>query len=96
MKHSFGSLHKLFGLILVVTGVGTSAQIGGPGGPGGVSATITKLFGDNQAFTAKAEVQLIDNSQKEIAVMSMDFSLLDKARAATGASRTLLGRFSRS
>jgi hypothetical protein len=79
MKHSFGSLHKLFGLVLVLTAIGASGQIGGPGGPAGMSATITKLFGENRAFTAKAEVQLLDNSQKEIAVMPMDFSLLDKS-----------------
>lgn len=43
-----------------------------------MSATIIKLFGENRAFTAKAEVQLLDGSQKEVAMMPMDFSLLDK------------------
>jgi hypothetical protein len=63
---------------LLLTAAGASAQIGGPGGPGGMGATIIKLFGDNHAFTAKAEVQLLDSSQKEIAVMPMDFLLLEK------------------
>jgi len=70
---------KLTGLALILTAVAASAQIGGPGGPTGMGAAITKLFGENRAFTAKAEVQLLDGSQKEIAVMPMDFSLLDKS-----------------
>src|SRR3974390_895708 len=79
MKHSFGNLHKLSGLVLVLTAVGGLGKVGGPGGPAGMSATITKLFGDNRAFTSKAEVQLLDSSQKEVALMPMDFSLLEKS-----------------
>jgi len=44
-----------------------------------MSAAITKLFGDIKAFTAKAEVQVLDNSQKEMVSMPMDFALLDKS-----------------
>lgn len=75
MKYSFP---KLCGLALVLTFNNASAQMGGPGGPGGMSATIIKLFGDNRAFTAKAEVELLDGAQKQVALMPMDFSLLDK------------------
>ena len=55
------------------------AQVPGPGGPAGMSAAITKLFGDVKAFTAKAEVQVLDNSQQEIVSMPMNFALLDKS-----------------
>jgi hypothetical protein len=79
MKRSFLSLQlTLTVLALMLTAIGASAQIGGRG-PAGMSAAITKLFGDNRAFSAKAEVQLLDASQKEVAVMPMDFSLLDKS-----------------
>jgi hypothetical protein len=79
MKCFFSSLHPtLWSLVLILTVINASAQIGGPGGPAGMSATIIKLFGENRAFTAKAEVQLLDGSQKEVAMMPMDFSLLDK------------------
>jgi len=57
----------------------TLAQVPGSGGPAGMSAAITKLFGDIKSFTAKADVQVLDSSQKEIATVPMDFSLLDKS-----------------
>lgn len=69
----------LVGSILAASAFGALAQIGGPAGPAGLTAAITKLFGDNRAFSAKAEVQLLDGEQKEIAVMPMDFSLLDSS-----------------
>jgi hypothetical protein len=55
------------------------AQVPGTGGPAGMSAAITKLFGDIKAFTAKAEVQVLDSSQQEVVSMPMDFALLDKS-----------------
>ena len=76
MKYCFQS--KFTGLALMFISLCASAQVG-PGGPGGMGAAITKLFGENRAFTAKAEVQLLDSSQKEIALMPMDFALLDKS-----------------
>jgi hypothetical protein len=39
---------------------------------------LLKLFGDITAFNAKADVQVLDASDKETARMPMDFSLLDK------------------
>jgi len=76
MKYCFQS--KFTGLALMFISLCASAQVG-PGGPGGMGAAITKLFGENRAFTAKAEVQLLDSSQKEIALMPMDFALLEKS-----------------
>jgi hypothetical protein len=58
-------------------GFGASAQVPGARAPG-VSAAIIKLFGDISSFSAKAEVQLLDSSQKEILSMPLDFALLDK------------------
>ena len=80
MTLSFRSLQKrLLGIALILAANAVFAQLGGPGGPAGMTATITKLFGDNRAFSAKAEVQLLDSSQKEVALMPMDFSLLEKS-----------------
>ena len=73
-----GPQMKLTGLILMLTGFAACAQIGGAGAPAGMTAAIVKLFGDNHAFSAKAEVQVLDSAQKEIALMPMGFSLLDK------------------
>jgi hypothetical protein len=56
---------------------GSSAQMPGGGSPGGMSAAMIKLFGDVKAFSAKAEVQVLDKDQKELLSTPMDFSLLD-------------------
>ncbi len=49
----------------------------GPGGPAGMSAALTKLFGDIKAFTAKVEAQVLDTNNTQIASMPMDFAVLD-------------------
>jgi len=36
------------------------------------------LFGNTTAFTAKGEMQVTDNAQREVAYWPMDFSLLDR------------------
>src|SRR5437867_791310 len=54
------------------------AQMPGSGSPAGVSAALTKLFGDVKAFTAKADIRVVDKSQKESMSGSMNFALLDK------------------
>jgi hypothetical protein len=63
--------------LVLLAGFGTPAQTVGPRAPG-MSATMIQLFGDITAFTAKAEVQLLDSSQKEIISAPLDFALLDK------------------
>jgi len=63
---------------LLLAGVGAQAQMPGAGGPPGMSSALTRLFGDINAFTAKADVQVVDGSQKEVAGMPMDFAMLDK------------------
>ncbi len=49
----------------------------GAGGPPGMSAAMSKIFGDIKAFSAKADVRVLDGSQKEMASMPMDFEYLD-------------------
>lgn len=54
------------------------AQVPGAGGPAGMSAALTQLFGKTTAFTAKGEMQVTDKAQKEVANWPMDFALLDR------------------
>jgi len=53
------------------------AQVPSPGSPAGVSAALVKLFGDIPGLSAKADVQVLDNSKRETAFVPMDFALLD-------------------
>jgi hypothetical protein len=62
-------------LLLVLTALSGSAQVAGT--PAGLGGSLTKLFGDNKAFTAKAEARLLDKAQNETMRMPMDFVLLD-------------------
>lgn len=56
---------------------GVQAQVPGAGGPAGMTAAMSKLFGDVKNFSAKAEAQVLDGSQKEMVKMPMDFTFLD-------------------
>ena len=57
---------------------GLRAQVPGGSGPAGMTSALTKLFGKNTAFTAKGEMQVTDNSKREVSYWPMDFSVLDK------------------
>jgi hypothetical protein len=57
--------------------IGAMAQGTSRAAPG-VNATMIRLFGDIPGFTAKAEVRLFDNAQKEVLSMPLDFAMLDK------------------
>jgi len=48
------------------------------GNPPGWNAAMTRLFGDIKAFTARAELRVLDNAGKESVTMSMKFALLDR------------------
>ncbi|MGC3959823.1 MAG: hypothetical protein QM813_18425 [Verrucomicrobiota bacterium] len=52
------------------------AQLGGPASTG-VSASLIRLFGTNNAFTAQAEVQVLDKNSKELISTPMSFALTD-------------------
>src|SRR5438105_15665824 len=64
---------------IFLAGLSAHAQIGGPSaGPAGLSGGMAKLFGDISAFSAKADVQVLDSSKQEMVSMPMDFAMLDK------------------
>lgn len=52
------------------------AQLGGPASTG-VSASLIRLFGTNNAFTAQAEVQVLDKNNKELIGTPLSFALAD-------------------
>src|SRR5512146_1993410 len=71
-----GSKIALLLCVILLSRFNAPAQM--PGGPpAGMSAALTKLFGDLKAFTAKAVVQVLDEAQKEKVSLPMDFALLD-------------------
>jgi hypothetical protein len=66
---------RLFIAVLVASVVPVFAQLDGPSSTG-VSASLIRLFGTNNAFTAQAEVQLLGKDNKEIINTPMTFTLL--------------------
>ena len=46
-------------------------------GGAGWSAAMTKLFGDVKAFSARADMRVLDSAEKESMSMAMTFALLD-------------------
>jgi hypothetical protein len=54
------------------------AQLPGADSSAGVSAAMTKLFGNLTAFSAQSEVRVLGKDQKEIITTPMRFALLDK------------------
>ena len=66
-------------LLLALTLVGlagsAAAQRGAPAT--GIDATMLKMFGDIKAFTATAEVRMLDKDLKEISSMPMTMSMRD-------------------
>ncbi len=60
----------------LIVGGAVHAQM--PGGSSSeLNATLPKLFGNNTAFTAKAEMRVLDKSQKETTSLPMGFFMLD-------------------
>lgn len=53
----------------------TSAQMGPPNT--GLNGSLLQLFGDNKAFTTKAEIHTADSSGKEVIAMPATFMRLD-------------------
>jgi hypothetical protein len=62
-------------LTLAVSVPSVFAQRGAP--MSGIDSAMIKMFGDVKAFTAPAEVHLLDKELKEISVMPMTFALRD-------------------
>src|SRR5512133_772547 len=70
----------LFAFALGISVFSATAQRGAP--QTGINAAMIKMFGDVKAFTAAAEVHLLDKDLKEISAMPMTFALRDgKMRA---------------
>lgn len=63
--------------VLAASSLAALAQMKAPGSTAGVNASLTKLFGDHTAFSAKAEVHVYGPDQKEKIMTPMTFALLD-------------------
>ncbi|HWN96084.1 MAG TPA: DUF4412 domain-containing protein [Methylomirabilota bacterium] len=69
-------MKRLFFALAFSLGVlAASAQRGAP--QTGISAAMIQMFGDIKAFTAQADVHLMDKEQKEISAIPMTFALRD-------------------
>lgn len=80
MKHFSMSRLLLAAAVLLLAKGSVTAQMGGGMGAGmgpGFNAAMAKLFGENNAFTAKTEVRILDQSEKEMMTMTADFYMLD-------------------
>jgi hypothetical protein len=61
---------------------------GGMGGPPGMSANMAQFFGENQAFTAKVQLSVINPSQSGPMALELEMSMLDgKIRMETDLSK---------
>jgi hypothetical protein len=62
--------------LLLLAGATANAQLPA-GSAGGMSATLARFFGAHKAFTAQADVQVLDRARKEVLRMPMSFANLD-------------------
>ena len=77
MMASFSRSAALFACACLLHAVPCAqAQLSG-GAPGGVSAALTKLFGNVSAFTATTEARVLDAKNQETLRMRMKFADLD-------------------
>jgi hypothetical protein len=87
---------KTIGILMLAVGMIASpaaAQVPAPGASG-QNAVLLKLFGDATAFTAQAEVRLLDKSRKETIRMAMGFDMLNgKVRTDIDMSRLQSAEF---
>jgi hypothetical protein len=78
MKIPFGRARNFLMTAAWLLGCGAPAQSPATGGPAGVSAALTKLFGNTTAFSARGEMRVTDQNKREVAFYPMDFYLLDR------------------
>lgn len=70
-----------------LAGQSARAQLDGPGSTG-VSASLIRLFGTNNTFTAQAEVQVLGKDNQEVIGTPMNFTLLgNKIRVEVDVAR---------
>src|SRR6185295_4133813 len=72
LKHSLAAAAAM----MLAGSIGFAQPQMSAGGPGW-SAAMTKLFGDVKAFSAKADMRVLDSAEKESMSMAMTFALLD-------------------
>ena len=78
IMNAFKSLRRFVVTLVSLALLGCTAFGQMPAGsPVGVSATLTKFFGDLKEFSAKATVRVLDKAQTETMNTPMDFALLD-------------------
>ena len=68
---------QVFIALILACGNEAFAQLDGPSSTG-VSVSLIRLFGTNNAFTAQVEVQLLGKDNKELISTPMTFTLLGK------------------
>jgi hypothetical protein len=76
----FSILKPLFvttAISAVLIGTPAWAQMPGGGPSSSMNAAMSKLFGNNNAFTSKAELRVLDKANKETTRMPMGFNMLD-------------------
>lgn len=78
MKRRNHSIKRLAGLtILLLAVVPGPAQGPMPGQPPGLTAAMTRLFGDVKAFSSTARVRVLNQAQKETMTMTMTLAYLE-------------------
>lgn len=77
-RHSFiAKLHVGIVVLFLAPVLGVLGQMPGAGGSSAMTAAMSKLFGEIKGFSAKAQAQVLDSSQKEMVSMPMTFEFLD-------------------
>lgn len=71
MKFTVGTM------VLLLMRLSAGAQMPGPTASSGIMAGLGQMFGSISAFTAKTEVQVLDDSQQERIDTPMEFAFLD-------------------
>lgn len=78
MVHPKQLLTLLLGWTLAVSAAAAQQPALSVGSPPGWNAAMTRLFGDIQAFSARAELRVLDRSGKESLVVPLAFALSDR------------------
>jgi uncharacterized protein DUF4412 len=80
-KKHFGLFKYIVSIALpafLMSGVETSlAQMPGLGGSGGMNNAMVALFGSNTAFSARAEIRVVDRNQRQSEDMPFAYALSD-------------------
>jgi hypothetical protein len=75
---------------LALGGGSAAAQMAGS--PTGANVAISRLFGDNTAFSARADVKVLDESRTELNRLTMNFAMLDRSLRTDADMTQMSGR----